>query len=92
VKTHNQPVPLDKIKQFHEILVACGGRYIGEPTKFENEYRVSYQYDDVQAQNTHNFRWSRIYTPIEEKRTDQWWRKLGCRCLLPFRLLWRKIW
>jgi len=70
MKFHNQPIPEGKMGQFHEILKACGGRYLRNPEAFKDEhgaYRVSYEYDSADGYNEHVRRWRMATTPIIEK-------------------------
>lgn len=84
-KVYNEPVPLRKWQQFHEILCATGGRYLGTPTACGDEVRVSYEPGDYRAMQE---AWLRCMTPVREARRDQWWRRLwrrmtyNCGCSL----------
>lgn len=69
----NQPVPLNKMGQFHEILCATGGRYLGNPQRNRAEYRVSYIPGDYEAMC---MAWSLVTQEIRETRKDQPWRKI----------------
>lgn len=69
----DDPIPKDKIKIFHDILCATGGRYTSNPRDCGNVMRVDYTPGDYRAQCE---AWSRVITPIKEVRSDQWWRRL----------------
>jgi len=73
---HNDPVPAERIRQFHEILCATGGRYLRNPHKVGSVVLCDYAPGDYKAQCE---AWNRITTPIKEVRKDQWWRKLARR-------------
>lgn len=73
-------IPHNKMRDFHLILVANGGGYIGNPLKMQESWLTTY-YLSEQLQDQKNFysQWNRIKTPIFEVRKDQWWRVLGRR-------------
>jgi len=72
---HNEPIPANKINQFHEILCATGGRYIGEPIYQVNlkQYRVSYKPGNYANQSK---MWKQATTSIREVDSRQWWKKV----------------
>lgn len=72
-RVFNDPVPLAKWQQFHEILCATGGRYLGTPTVVGDVVRVSYEPGDYPAMQA---AWKRVTTEVREIRKDQWWRCL----------------
>jgi len=76
----SESVPRGKMEQFHEILKACGGRYLANPFVVGESVVVHYEYERVEACNEHGSRWRRITEDVREVRRDQWWRKLVRRC------------
>lgn len=81
IRVFNDPIPVRKMLQFHEILCACGGRYLGTPrdcVKHEGCYRADYSYDPTTGFDA---RWRRCVEDVREVRKDQWWRKLLRRVL-----------
>lgn len=72
----NEPVAINKMKQFHEILCATGGRYTSNPRLSGDVYRVDYTYEDIQAYKKFCDAWNQLNTSIVEIRRDQWWRKM----------------
>lgn len=87
IKSYNFPVPLRKLTDFHEILKACGGRYLSNPVESPDQrgyYRVDFEYDSVEARNEHECRWLRVTAEVREVRKDQWWRKAARRMRLGF--------
>ncbi len=79
MKSRNTPIPAGKLQQFDEILKACGGRYLANPREAPDQWgkwRVSYEYDDIEAANEHERRWRRATTDIKETRRLPWWKKL----------------
>lgn len=69
MKSYNTPIPLGKLKQFDEILKACGGRYLRNPEEAPDQHghwRVSYEYDNIEDANEHNRRFDRAINPIVE--------------------------
>ena len=69
----NDPIPKHKMRQFHEILCATGGRYTSNPRDCGDVMRVDYAPGDYKAQNE---AWRRANTEIKEVRKDQWWRRV----------------
>jgi len=70
MKTFNEPIPDGKLGQFDEILKQCGGRYLRNPIEAPDQYgryRVSYEYDNMEAANKHDLCWSRVTTEIRER-------------------------
>ena len=72
MQVFNEPIPKNKIKQFHDILCATGGRYLKNPVLVGNEYRVSYAPGDYIRQQK---AWRMVTEDISEVRKDQLWRK-----------------
>lgn len=66
-------VPVEKMKQFHDILCATGGRYVRDPLELFGTFEVCYEPGDHAAQRE---AFDRCVTPIKEVRRDQWWRVL----------------
>jgi hypothetical protein len=66
-------IPADKMRRFHEILVATGGRYLHNPLKIGDSYMVDYAVGDYEE---HSRLWQNYVTPIKEVRRDQWWRRM----------------
>jgi hypothetical protein len=64
---HNQPIPKEKMKQWHEILCATGGRYLSNPIDCGDVMRVSYAPGDYVKQS---LAWNIVSTPIKEIRSD----------------------
>jgi hypothetical protein len=81
-------IPAEKLEQFHEILVATGGRYLRNPFPLWSVVQVHYEPGDYAAQRE---AWARCVTPIREARRDQWWRKTLRRCLPGFVLRHLKV-
>ena len=74
MKITNQPIPKNKIKQFHEILVATGGRYTANPRECGDEIRVDYEPGDYLA---HQEAWSRACAEIVEvPPRASFWRRI----------------
>jgi hypothetical protein len=75
-----ETVPKNRLRQFNEILISTGGRYVSEPIFMANgEVRVCYQHGDYQEMTD---RWYRLLNPpIRVVRKDQRWRRL-----------WRRLW
>lgn len=69
----NQPIPADKMRRFHEILVSTGGRYLCKPLRIGDSYIVDYTPGDYEE---HSCLWQSYITPIKEVRRDQWWRRI----------------
>ena len=83
IHVSNDPIPANKLGQFHEVLCACGGRYRGNPrdcTKHEGVYRVDYSYDPTTGFDA---RLRRCIEDVREVRRDQWWRRLLRRLANP---------
>ncbi len=77
----NDPIPIERMPQFIELLGSTGGRFLTNPRLYEHEgvYRCDYKPGDYE---TFCMVWRRLITPIKEVRKDQWWRK-AIRRLLP---------
>lgn len=73
VRVSNDPIPKQLFSQWHEILVATGGRYLGTPRAIGSDIRVDYEPGDYAEQCR---RWRVVTMPIREVRRDQWWRRL----------------
>lgn len=69
---HNERIPKEKMKQWHEILCATGGHYLNNPREAGDNMVVSYAPGDYKAQCE---AWSLITTPIKEKRSDTFFMK-----------------
>jgi hypothetical protein len=80
MKYYNEPIPDGKLGQFDEILKACGGRYLSNPVETPpsrwGRWRVSYEYNDIEAANEHSRRWQRVTTDIKESIRLSWWKRL----------------
>lgn len=79
MKFHNEPIPDGKLTDFHEILCACGGRYLRNPIEAPDQwgrYRVDYAYADTEKANEHQRRWRRVTEDVSEVHRNQWWRVL----------------
>lgn len=73
IEISNQPIPINRIRQFTEILGATGGRYMRNPILSGEVYRVEYVPGDYSLQNK---RWNRVNSEIKEIRKDQLWRRV----------------
>lgn len=73
ITVSNHSIPLHKLKQFHEILCATGGRYIRNPYKVGDVFKVSYTCGDYVAQQE---AWNRCTQDIKEIRKDTKWRTI----------------
>ena len=62
-----------RMRQFHEILCATGGRYIRNPRDCGDVIRCDYVTGDHLAQT---LAWRRITEDVREIRKDQWWRRM----------------
>jgi hypothetical protein len=69
----NDPIPKNRMRQFHEILCATGGRYTSNPRDCGDVMRVDYAPGDYRAQNE---AWRRVTAGVTEVRKDQWWRRV----------------
>ena len=69
----NDHIPKNRMRQFHEILCATGGRYIGNPRDCGDVVRIDYAPGDYKAQSE---AWRRITADVAEVRKDQWWRRM----------------
>lgn len=69
----NDPIPKNRMRQFHEILCATGGRYTSNPRDCGDVMRVDYAPGDYRAQNE---AWRQVTTDVKEVRKDQWWRRM----------------
>lgn len=67
----SEVVPAARMRQFHEILCAHDGRYLGNPFVWDDKVHVRYAPGDYVA---HSRAWQRCTVPIRETRSDQWWR------------------
>lgn len=72
MRISNDPIPKNRMRQFHEILCATGGRYISNPRDCGDVMRVDYEPGDYKAQCE---AWRNCTEIVREKRKDQWWRK-----------------
>ena len=68
-KVYNFHLPKSKLVIFHEILTACGGKYIGQPKESNNEYIVSFEHNSTVNAAEHDKLWekSKTATPQEWK-------------------------
>lgn len=74
MKVYREPIPCGKLKQFDEILKACGGRYLCNPEESPDRWgywRVSFEYEDVESANEHYRRWYRVLKPVVERRAKK---------------------
>lgn len=78
IQAFNDPIPVDKWRQFHEILCATGGTYLSTPYAVNGVIKVDYEYGDYLE---HQRRWRLVTQPIVEVRKDQWWRRFLRRIL-----------
>jgi len=64
-KISNEPIPENRMQQWHELLCATGGRYLATPlyNPRTNEYRVDYTPGDYAKQCKV---WNMLNTPIKE--------------------------
>jgi hypothetical protein len=79
MKDINVPIPKGKLQQFDEILKACGGRYLSNPRRCPDqwgEYRVDYEYANIEASIEHERRWRKVTEDLKERVRTPWWRKL----------------
>lgn len=83
MKVFDEFVPTGKLRQFHEILCATGGRYLRSPRAVSGGYRVDYCPGDCRAQAE---AWSRCLIDIVEVRKDQFWRKWLRRTIAVFKI------
>ncbi|MBD3353630.1 MAG: hypothetical protein GF364_19255 [Candidatus Lokiarchaeota archaeon] len=72
ITIRNMPIPRRKINQFHEILCACGGYYLGNPIEWPDEYRVDFNPGDYRRFHK---KWSLVTKDIIEIRKDTKFRK-----------------
>lgn len=73
---HNEPIPRNRLRQFHEILCRTGGRYLSTPRDCGDVFRVDYAPGDYQLQAQ---LWQQCTTPIREVHRNQWWRVMWRR-------------
>jgi len=69
----NDPIPKNRMRQFHEILCATGGRYTSNPRDCGDVFRCDYVPGDHLAQT---LAWRLITEDVREVRKDQWWRRM----------------
>ena len=62
---HSQRIPAAKMKQFHEILCATGGRYMRNPRLLGEDYLVDYKPGDYVSMCS---MWQSVTTAIVETR------------------------
>lgn len=78
IRVSREPIPATKLLAFHEILKACGGRYLSNPVESPDEHghwRVDYAYDSGEAYAEHSRRWERVRgEAVREARANQPWR------------------
>lgn len=72
MRISNEPVPKNRMRQFHEILCATGGRYTSNPRDCGDVIRVDYEPGDRLAQVA---AWNRCTQDVREVRKNQWWRR-----------------
>jgi len=72
-KTYNDPIPKHKFKQFHEILCATGGRYLGTPRTVGDVVKVDYEYGDYEAFYK---AWKLCNQDVKEVYSDKGWNKI----------------
>jgi len=79
MKVYNDPIPVERIHQFIEILNATGGRFTSNPMfcKREGVYRCDYTPGDYEAMCK---AWRMVTEDIKEIRKDQW-----------YRIAWRRV-
>lgn len=76
MKSYNDPIPLSKFAQFHNILCASGGRYLRNPYKQYEVVVVSYELDSTEKMVSFQKAWALVTKNMREIRKDQWWRKV----------------
>lgn len=89
ITVSNHPVPNGRLNQFHDLLVSSGGwmrPYEWSLRKFDDEsgHRVDFFFEDVDSYNTFSQAWTRLLTPITEKRSPWYkrmWRKIKGRLI-----------
>lgn len=69
----NDPIPKSKMRQFHEILCATGGRYTSNPRDCGDVVRCDYVPGDYKAQCE---MFNAVTTEIREVLKNQLWRRL----------------
>ncbi len=72
MRVFNDPIPKNRMRQFHEILCATGGRYTSSPRVCGDVIRCDYVPGDHLAQT---LAWLLITEGVKEVRKDQWWRR-----------------
>lgn len=73
MRVFNDPIPKNRMRQFHQILCATGGRYTSNPRDCGDVMRCDYEPGDHLAQA---LAWRRITEDVREVRKDQWWRRV----------------
>jgi hypothetical protein len=73
IRISNEPIPKNRMRQFHEILCATGGRYTSNPRDCGDVFRCDYVPGDYKAQSD---AWLLITKTVNESRKDQLWRRL----------------
>ena len=68
MRVHNEPVPKEKLQQFHDILCSTGGRYLNNPREVGGVYCVDYEPGDYARQCK---AWKQVIIPIKECRVSR---------------------
>lgn len=71
--TVTEKIPVNRWRQFHEILIATNGRYLSNPIKIYDMIHLHYEPGDYKAQCE---MWNRVTVEIKETRRDQFWRRI----------------
>jgi hypothetical protein len=69
--TCTDKIPAHRFKQFNEILIACGGRYLHKPQHIGQRVFVEYKFVEDVGLGYVEFceRWNRVRLRIVEKRS-----------------------
>lgn len=67
IRIFDPHIPLHKLKQFQEILIACNGKFEQEPIKCFNVYHVHYSFQTSEDSNEFNKRWRAATEDVVEK-------------------------
>lgn len=83
-------VPADRMRLFHEIVVATGGRYRHNPSRCGERFRVAVEFSDAASYRAHSQAWDRIQTPIREAQRPLSWPRRWARCIESWIGAWRR--
>lgn len=67
IKIFDPNIPMHKIKQFQEILIACHGKFTQEPFKCFTCYHVHYSFERSEDSNEFHRRWRNVTEDVIEK-------------------------